>query len=622
ASAYPEVVGGAELPESKLPWSDEETLRLLEIWGQGSVQRGLQGCLKNRHIFTLIAQQLAAHGHRRSVEQCQMRIKRLKKAYRRCLKKNKRKTHKTECKFYEQLARVLGGPSGSAVTHDPEDDEEEDGDEEEVDDEQEPALDEDDDDLLYLGSTSREAISGSGTRSMTWSDVETLALVNIWGRDQVRNGTQRRGPVFPAIAAKMAARGYALPEPPEEAEVVIQAVLRKQDEEEEEEEEELELETIPLGAEPTDEDLSDAWHQEMGLLSSVPEAVERRKVPWSDKETVILLELWGDHQEQHRSRRGPHNGHVFTDIAARLAANGFQRSADQCHTRVKRLKASYRQCRENIRVSGTDKIDFKFYDLLEQIVEKQPSTSTLPTIEISEDSDSESRSADQCHTRVKRLKASYRQCRENIRVSGTDKIDFKFYDLLEQIVEKQPSTSTLPTIEISEDSDSESVNDAATPPAPRTPSSGWTDAETLALMGVWGEAGVRRALRGAVHTGRVSRRTQVDYKFYSQLEAILGQEVAAGDEEEEKEEEEDQDAAGANGTASGPWSEPETVALIRLWAADDVQESLRACVHNSHIYGDIANNMASLGHPRSAEQCQARMKNLKKTYRSFCSSRR
>lgn len=119
-----------------------------------------------------------------------------------------------------------------------------------------------------------------------------------------------------------------------------------------------------------------------------------------------------------------------------------------------------------------------------------------------------------------------------------------------------------------------------------------------------------------------SRRTQVDYKFYSQLEAILGQEVAAVDEEEEREEEEDQDAAGANGVASGPWSEAETVALIRLWAADDVQESLRACVHNSHIYGQMAGGMSALGHGRSAEQCQARMKNLKKTYRSFCNSRR
>lgn len=26
---------------------------------------------------------------------------------------------------------------------------------------------------------------------------------------------------------------------------------------------------------------------------------DRKKVPWSDKETIILLELWGDQQVEH-----------------------------------------------------------------------------------------------------------------------------------------------------------------------------------------------------------------------------------------------------------------------------------------------------------------------------------
>lgn len=46
--------------------------------------------------------------------------------------------------------------------------------------------------------------------------------------------------------------------------------------------------------------------------------------------------------------------------------------------------------------------------------------------------------------------------------SGTDRVDFKFYDLLEQILDKQPSTSTTvvtDSIEISEDSNDESVTE-------------------------------------------------------------------------------------------------------------------------------------------------------------------
>lgn len=70
------------LVDTKAPWSDEETLHLLDIWGKDSVQRALKGCLKNRHIFTQIAQKMSERGYVRSVEQCQTRIKRLKKYYR------------------------------------------------------------------------------------------------------------------------------------------------------------------------------------------------------------------------------------------------------------------------------------------------------------------------------------------------------------------------------------------------------------------------------------------------------------------------------------------------------------------------------------------------------------
>lgn len=47
--------------------------------------------------------------------------------------------------------------------------------------------------------------------------------------------------------------------------------------------------------------------------------------------------------------------------------------------------------------------------------------------------------------------------------TGSDRIDFKFYDLLEQILDKQPSTSAsaveTDAIEISEDSDGDGGND-------------------------------------------------------------------------------------------------------------------------------------------------------------------
>lgn len=74
--------------------------------------------------------------------------------------------------------------------------------------------------------------------------------------------------------------------------------------------------------------------------------------------------------------------------------------------------------------------------------------------------------------------------------------------------------------------------------------------------------------------------------------------------------------------ANPSWTEPETVALVEVWAADDVQHSLKTCVHNSHIFAEIAEKMSGVGFPKTAEQCQSRMKRLKKTYRRYCNSRR
>ncbi|MEQ2301161.1 hypothetical protein AMECASPLE_033099 [Ameca splendens] len=120
------------LMDSKVPWSDEETLHLLDIWGKDSVQRALKGCLKNRHIFTQIAQKMSERGYMRTVEQCQTRIKRLKKCFRQSLKGNSRPDHK----FYSKLEQIIGSSSASSVpeiTYDVEevmeDDETQDGEE-------------------------------------------------------------------------------------------------------------------------------------------------------------------------------------------------------------------------------------------------------------------------------------------------------------------------------------------------------------------------------------------------------------------------------------------------------------------------------------------------------------
>nr|XP_043878147.1 uncharacterized protein zgc:113263 isoform X2 [Solea senegalensis] len=582
--------------DTKVPWSEEETLQLLDIWGKDSVQRALKGCFKNRHIFTQIAQKMAERGYMRTVEQCQTRIKRLKK----CLRQN-RGNSKLEGKSYERLESILSSSVSSAVpevTYDVE----------EVGDE-----DDGDDELQFLGHTSQPEI---GTRSVPWSDLETLTLINMWGEDKMQQdlrGMHRTGHIFSIISNKMATQGFS--RTPEQCQTRLKRLksnfrqcyqnnLKGQGHVECKFYNELgrilvkDFSPAPqfhdILGEQEDFDLPAFSQQETASVVGFLE--DRKKVPWSDKETIILLELWGDPQVQKNLKRYPHVGHIFARISEKLAENGYSRSAEQCHTRIKRLKANYRQCQENMSSSGT--VDFKFYDLLEQILDKQPSTSSTvltDSIEISEDSNGES-------------------------VTETD-------GEIGMSTEK-PASST------------------------------WSDEETLALIDIWGEEDVQRALKGFIHNGHVyaeisermqdlgftktseqcrckvkalrnnfrqcydkkKRGKKVYYRFYNKLEEFLGQEAASMDEYDEGDEPADPDPGVDGGNAV--WTEKETAALIEVWAADDVQHSLKTCIRNGHIFADIAVKMTALGYARTSDQCHSRIKRLKKTYRRHCNSRR
>lgn len=62
----------------KMPWSNQETRTLLDIWGEDTVQLTLRGSLKNRHVFEYISEKMCDQGFIRTTDQCYSRIKRLK----------------------------------------------------------------------------------------------------------------------------------------------------------------------------------------------------------------------------------------------------------------------------------------------------------------------------------------------------------------------------------------------------------------------------------------------------------------------------------------------------------------------------------------------------------------
>lgn len=72
-----------------------------------------------------------------------------------------------------------------------------------------------------------------------------------------------------------------------------------------------------------------------------------RSIPWTDPETLFLINTWGEDTLQQELRMTHRTGHIFTIISNKMAAQGFSRTPEQCQTRLKRLKLNFRQSYHN-----------------------------------------------------------------------------------------------------------------------------------------------------------------------------------------------------------------------------------------------------------------------------------
>ena len=51
-------------------WTDEETLKSIEIWNEDKIQEDLDGCKKNKHIYYKIAARMTKAGFDGTFDQC------------------------------------------------------------------------------------------------------------------------------------------------------------------------------------------------------------------------------------------------------------------------------------------------------------------------------------------------------------------------------------------------------------------------------------------------------------------------------------------------------------------------------------------------------------------------
>lgn len=88
-------------------WTDEETYKLIELWGEDKIQAELEGCKRNAHIFEKITREMAGASFDRSGTWD--KINKLRAEYRKIKDKHgKTGTGRSSWKFFDEMDRILG----------------------------------------------------------------------------------------------------------------------------------------------------------------------------------------------------------------------------------------------------------------------------------------------------------------------------------------------------------------------------------------------------------------------------------------------------------------------------------------------------------------------------------
>ena len=90
-------------------WSEEEVLKMIEIWGKESIQAMLEGSKRNKDVYNQISRQMEAAGYEKTADQCNNTIHKIKLEYRK-IKDSRKKTGtgRKNWWYFEEKDAILG----------------------------------------------------------------------------------------------------------------------------------------------------------------------------------------------------------------------------------------------------------------------------------------------------------------------------------------------------------------------------------------------------------------------------------------------------------------------------------------------------------------------------------
>ncbi|KAJ7345164.1 hypothetical protein JRQ81_001114 [Phrynocephalus forsythii] len=109
--------------------------------------------------------------------------------------------------------------------------------------------------------------------------------------------------------------------------------------------------------------------------------VKGKGIIWGNAETSALIKIWGEAEIKYALSSLKRNYEIFEMISTELNKTGFNRSTEECRTKMKSLRKLYKQAVTQNNTSGSGLSKFIWFDEMAQIFRTDTSIHPLRTTE-------------------------------------------------------------------------------------------------------------------------------------------------------------------------------------------------------------------------------------------------
>ncbi|MEQ2224771.1 hypothetical protein ILYODFUR_010963 [Ilyodon furcidens] len=466
--------------------------------------------------------------------------------------------------------------------------------------------------------------------TVSWSPEQTEALLSLWSEEKIQH---------PAVLANIPNSFTASVQGPNKKESTHDTVFYS-------------IKVEDSNTPCTSNGAAEASFQTSALWSAT--TVERRRdkptCSWSKKEVLTLLTHWANPAVQQELSRNVRNNAVYSSLSAKLASLGYNKTAQKCKEKLKKLKQDYRRIKNSNHLDGGKNI---WFDIIDQVlgappaaVPKQPETRKLSSTEpglpvvFEENCKGFSPSTNDFETFSETGPTS----------ASTDiKKEADFF-VVRIDDDDTPSTSTAGSSSAQQTSDMFATSHVEKRKYVHTCS--WSKKEVQALLAYWANPAVQEELRRNVRNNAVYnslsaklvslgfnksaqkckekiKKLKQDYRrvknsqhvgwartaWFGILDEVLGSQGATSKlSETPKSSSAEPNEVDMEADDAWKWSPDEVQVLITLWAQPNIQKQLLASEENDEVFTYLSDELAQVGFSKSPQQCSLKVDKLKKEY--------